>query len=435
MGAFQESTICYVGWDGYLLAPRSGDFTFSIETDSGVRVFLNQQPIIVDRMLPATEADAVGDKIVPLTAVAGHPGRHTTESVPVELTAGEKYKLRVELVHTSHFKYENADSAYLNGEKAFADSGQFVVADVPQRYQGMKMIRGPSDPAVECFEFSANMPVNVYVASPVGATLPLAPSEKQPWTAHDTGDDLSVYRGTNPLSLALDSSRMKIRKIIFPEGGLISFNVTDKGVQFLLFLEGRKENALSCGGQQQVLSLVGGPTFAECEASSELSEEFGCRAALNGKNMDVKNGVRAAISQMYVNGEDSGGSFEFLGTACSLPEEGTTKEDEAPKIVIDDCRTNFWSLSVPENGRYRVEVQLGNPCLSTAANNYLQVNGTPVAQGVKLETGRFYVAIADLDVKDKIIVLSSLCDATGNTKELCTDAVTTILNVIIEKKE
>nr|CEL67103.1 TPA: PA14 domain-containing protein [Neospora caninum Liverpool] len=721
-----------IRWDGYLLAPRSGDFTFSIETDSGVRVFLNQQPIIVDRMLPATEADAVGDKIVPLTAVAGHPGRHTTESVPVELTAGEKYKLRVELVHTSHFKYENADSAYLKlswqssgvkkevipgkyfftsnpsppvkfsgGEKAFADSGQFVVADVPQRYQGMKMIRGPSDPAVECFEFSANMPVNVYVASPVGATLPLAPSEKQPWTAHDTGDDLSVYRGTNPLSLALDSSRMKIRKIIFPEGGLISFNVTDKGVQFLLFLEGRKENALSCGGQQQVLSLVGGPTFAECEASSELSEEFGCRAALNGKNMDVKNGVwrtaggngvgeyivvkfnrpvqithfrfkprgdavtwpseitlsfsgdgdeegetfgilhtqsmehnsfklkhpavtnyvRAAISQMYVNGEDSGGSFEFLGTACSLPEEGTTKEDEAPKIVIDscastmedipellpvqegeqffavcprtcalsldgyvygtdeyapesslckaalhsgacsaftacrvlvtvtgprksfpassqngissyahgpsgssltfsrmsctdsmlsrasikykisfgvgssqsgwlvdngsvkqrrdgvmygwlrpadatkcpgslfsnplnregimfppasssdeckrgaDCRTNFWSLSVPENGRYRVEVQLGNPCLSTAANNYLQVNGTPVAQGVKLETGRFYVAIADLDVKDKIIVLSSLCDATGNTKELCTDAVTTILNVIIEKKE
>ncbi|KFH01603.1 PA14 domain-containing protein [Toxoplasma gondii MAS] len=733
-----------IRWDGYLLAPRSGDFTFSIETDSGVRVFLNQQPIIVDRMPPATETDAIGDKIVPLTAVAGHPGSHTTESVPLELTAGEKYKLRVELVHTCHFKYENSDSASLklswqspgvkkevisgkyfftsspsspvkvsgldpqlfqisllySGEKAFADSEQFVVADIPQKYQGMKTIRGPSDPAVDYFEFSANMPVDVYVASSGRATLPLSPSEKQPWTAHDTGDDLSVYRGTNPLSSALDSSLMKIWQISFPEGGLISLDVTDKGVPFLLFLEGKKANAQSCGGQQQVLSLVGGPTFAECEASSQLSEEFGCQAALNGRNMDVKNGVwrtaggngvgeyivvrfnrpvqithfrfkprgdavtwpseivlsfsgdgddeagdtfgilhtqsmehnsyklkqpaitnyvRATISQMYVNGEDSGGSFEFLGTACSLPEEGLNTEAETPKFAIDncastmedipellplqegeqffavcprscalslegyvygtdvyapesslckaalhsgvcsafsacrmlvtvtgprksfpassqngissyahgpsdsslsfsktsctesllsrapikykisfgtgapesgwlldngsvkrrqqgvvygwlrpaeatkcpelgfsnplnkegilfppaassdeckrgaDCRTNFWSLSVPDNGRYRVEVQLGNPCSPTAATNYLQVNGTPVAHGVKLEKGRFYVATADVDVTDKIIVLSSLCDITGNTKELCEDAVTTIMNVIIEK--
>ncbi|PFH33426.1 PA14 domain-containing protein [Besnoitia besnoiti] len=64
-------------------------------------------------MPPATEADAIGDKLVPLTSVPGRGGRHTTESAPVELTAGEKYKLRVEMVHTSHLKYENADSAYI----------------------------------------------------------------------------------------------------------------------------------------------------------------------------------------------------------------------------------------------------------------------------------------------------------------------------------
>ncbi|PFH33425.1 PA14 domain-containing protein [Besnoitia besnoiti] len=38
---------------------------------------------------------------------------------------------------------------------------------------------------------------------------------------------------------------------------------------------------------------------------------------------------------MYVNGEDSGGSFEFLGTACSIPEEGVDREAEVPKVAID----------------------------------------------------------------------------------------------------
>lgn len=93
--------------------PWFDQLTSSSETDSGVRVFLNGQPIIVDRMPAATEADAVGERAVTLPAVAGKAGRHFTESKPIELTGGEKYKIRVELVHTSHLKYENADSCYL----------------------------------------------------------------------------------------------------------------------------------------------------------------------------------------------------------------------------------------------------------------------------------------------------------------------------------
>lgn len=203
-------------------------------------------------------------------------------------------------------------SLLYSGEKAFADTAQFFLADVPQKYQGAKMIRGLSDPSIEDFAFSVNMAVNVYVASPINEPLPLEPFNHQPWTPHDTQEELSIYRGTNPLSVAVGSSRMKIREIMFTEGGLLSFRVADKGIPFLLFLEKRKESAVSCGGkakfpalqrsgrkplaflsggEQQVLSLVGGPAFASCEASSEQSEEFGCQAGLNGRHMDARNGV------------------------------------------------------------------------------------------------------------------------------------------------
>lgn len=39
------------------------------------------------------------------------------------------------------------------------------------------------------------------------------------------------------------------------------------------------------------MSLVGGPAFAECDATSEKPDGFDCSSGLNGKHMDRKFGT------------------------------------------------------------------------------------------------------------------------------------------------
>lgn len=43
--------------------------------------------------------------------------------------------------------------------------------------------------------------------------------------------------------------------------------------------------------EDEVVSLVGGPAFAECEATSEKPDGFDCNSGLNGKHMDHRFGT------------------------------------------------------------------------------------------------------------------------------------------------
>ncbi|KAL8454637.1 hypothetical protein Emag_001345 [Eimeria magna] len=60
---------------------------------------------------------------------------------------------------------------------------------------------------------------------------------------------------------------------------------------------------------------------------------------------------------------------------------------------------NFWSASVPHNGKYLVAVELGNPCGGGAASEeeavvaFLEVNGQPLAQKVKIQKNKFYTDV------------------------------------------
>lgn len=736
-----------IRWDGYIKAPHSGQFIFSTVTDSGVRVFLNDENIISDRMPKGSSADAYGNKKVPFLATIAKSGIHKTISVPVELTGNQKYKIRIEMVHSHHFKYDNADSSSIklmwksaqireqvvpskyffssnppmpvkflsldpqllqisllyDGEQAFADSSQFFIADVPEKFKGLRMIRTIAEPTMDYFEVTVNVPTNIYVASPKDEPLPLAPFEDHIWKAHDTNYNISVYRGTDPLGRAIENTILGLRMISHREGGRISFQVMEKYTPFILIFEEKREEVSSCGGEQKNLSLVGGDEYADCEASSEQSEAFGCESALNGRHVDQKFGswrtstgngvgeyitarfkrpvqithfkfkprsdpatwpseitltyseededegesfailhtssmehntyvlrrpiitnyVKAEITRMYLNGEDSGGSFEFLGTVCSaddskneeklkvieindcemtvenipdllpiaegeqfiaicprscvinpegavygagtyatestlctagvhagacegvidqcrllvtvagpkksfpavklngvssqshgpanasisvsksscteailskdkinykisfrgdgsqpegwLVDDGSIKHQknglfygwlrQAPAVSCNasmfsnpinnggiyfppasasrdclegaDCSSNFWSISLPENGKYRVEVLVGNPCepKEGSLKNFIQVNDIPLIRGVALERESLFTAVTNVNVTDKLILISSECEETGDSEDLCRDAVTSIMAITIEKIE
>ncbi|PFH33232.1 PA14 domain-containing protein [Besnoitia besnoiti] len=459
-----------VRWDGFVEAPRSGMYTFSIESDCGVRMFLGDEAIIVERMPPPVEGAVSADKPVPAIPTEEKSGMLRAESAMVELVGGQKYRFRVELVHSNHLKYLNPNSAtirvfwrngpdgeevipashyftgsarpplkfsglnpkqfelgYLSdGERAFVDSDQFVIADVPLRYEGRRFLRALAEPNMEAFSFDVNVPATIYIASPVDEGVPVAPGEGSNWKAHDTEEIISVLYGITGTGRALESRTMRIRFISLRDGGSLSFKVREKGKPFFIFAEEKEEVALSCGGEEEVLSLVGGNTYADCTASSEESEVYGCAAGLNGKHMDQPNGVwrtlgrngvgewiavkfrkqvqithfrfkprddvvnwpseitlsytaegdedsevfhirhtsdidqntyklarpvitnyiRAEITEMFANGENSGGSFEFVGSPCEAKEDVENALAAIPRIMIETCDTT--AESIPE---------------------------------------------------------------------------------------
>lgn len=57
--------------------------------------------------------DAFGDKEVPSIEPSEKSGVHQMESKRVEFVLGEKYKIRIEMVHSSRLKYQNPYTATL----------------------------------------------------------------------------------------------------------------------------------------------------------------------------------------------------------------------------------------------------------------------------------------------------------------------------------
>ncbi|KYK70234.1 PA14 domain-containing protein [Toxoplasma gondii TgCatPRC2] len=457
-----------VRWEAFLEAPRSGMYTFIVESDCGVRMFLGDEPIIIDRMPTPVSGDAISENPVPVIPTKEKTGMMRTESVMMELVGGQKYRIRVEMVHSNHLKYLNPNSAtirllwrhgeggeevipsshyltgnarppvkfsglnpkqfdlgfFSDGERAFADSDQYFLADVPLRYEGRRFLRTLAEPNMEAFSVEVNIPATIYIASPIDEGIPVSPEESSAWKVHDTDEIVSVLFGVTGMGRALESRAMRIRFIALRERGKLSFKLRQKGVPFLIFAEEKKNAALSCGGEEEVLSLVAGNAYADCSASSEESDVYGCAAGLNGRHMDQPNGtwrtlggngvgewmaikfrkqvqithfrfkprdeavnwpseitlsyseegdedsevfpirhtsdierntyklarpvitdyVRAEITEMFVNGEDSGGSFEFLGSSCTTTEEADDAQAAIPRIMVETCDATVESI-------------------------------------------------------------------------------------------
>ncbi|KAL8274171.1 hypothetical protein Esti_002013 [Eimeria stiedai] len=380
------------------------------ETDNGARVFLNDQPITADRMPMGTSAEATGSKRVPLLPIAERAGLHSANSPPVRLTGKQKYKIRVEFVHNTHFFVGNSDHGNINldpklyslsllfdGSLAFSDKPNFRVQGVPAHMQGARYIRSSQSPAMELVEFRVNVPTNLHVGYPANAAFPFAPFEAYLWKAHDTGETLSVQeKELQPFAF----------KRIFHRGGPISFSVLHVGTPFLIALSSVEQASSACGGEETNLSLSSGDHFFSCFSSSQETPAFGCKAALSGIHMDAPHGIwrtgsgnadslmwpseitltfdgngklehhsyllaapkvvtvvslthalvtelveiKAEITQMYVSGSDSGGSFEFWGVPCSRREEESSLPPPVHELECLDTLSNALEGRAPEPG-------------------------------------------------------------------------------------
>lgn len=73
------------------------------------------------------------------------------------------------------------------------------------------------------------------------------------------------------------------------------------------------------------------------------------------------------------------------------------------------CDTNYWSMSLTEGGKYKVEVQVGSNCASDLRMYYLQVNGVPIISGVALNKGEYHWVSINKNLKSFFLNSFLLC--------------------------
>ncbi|ESS33462.1 PA14 domain-containing protein [Toxoplasma gondii VEG] len=324
-----------VRWDGYVMAPTTGRFEFAIHADCGARVFLDGSPIIVDRMPIPAEGSAFSDNPIRILEPTEDTGLRKTYSAPQQLEGGRRYRLRVEYFHLSALKFINADRAkvslgwrssstpdqiipteYLfkgtsfpalrisglsgdtfdmslleNGVLAFTDSTEYLVADIPSKYEGSQMIRTRTNPSKSALQLEVSADAYIYVAVPHGGVRPVQHSAEhfQPLRFEDTGDSLSIYLVERDAVKASQQIPFDIH------GGRTLAGVTGfslpVGTSFMVFVAPARTAEQVCEGESQVASLTGSELFSSCTSSSYASAAYNCNAGFSGKNLDLPFGA------------------------------------------------------------------------------------------------------------------------------------------------
>lgn len=135
-----------------------------------------------------------------------------------------------------------------DGVKAFVDSHKHFLSDIPLRYVGLRMLRTLTNPNMNSFVVELTVPCVVYIASPLDQRLPLTPTKEHPWTTHDADENITLLTGVDATGRAIESKTLGVRFIVLRAPGEIKFNVAHTAVPFVLFVEGRRQSAFSCGG-------------------------------------------------------------------------------------------------------------------------------------------------------------------------------------------
>ncbi|KAH7648331.1 hypothetical protein FG379_000255 [Cryptosporidium bovis] len=317
-----------VRWDGFLLAPESGRYYFSIEADCGARLFLGGRAIIVDRMPQPSSGDASSERSVPLLLDARHDGPTKVTSVAQELVGGQKYRIRVEMFHSSHLRYNNPDIASIklmwktsniqeqvipssyfytgnprqplklsgvnpvfyeisslrNGELAHKDSNNHYIADLPSRFEGLKMLKSSSKPELHEMKLTVNQPCTLFIAADVTDKLPVT-SDNLQFTSTDSVFSIYKTDSENPTK-AIEAQTMKVAQVNIPQASDINLRVNESK-PFILFFKQHPTDAtrteLQCSERRL---LTTNDLVKNVVATSSQSPEFDGLYAINGKNRD-----------------------------------------------------------------------------------------------------------------------------------------------------
>jgi len=336
-------------FEGFLLAPTTSNFYFSLECDDGCQLSVNNE-IVISHKLNFSSADSkdrvdkwlnreVAAKLSPSGQI------YKSKSKTINMLGGTKYKIEILYSHSVHndsqdlrksflkfywgsddfeerivsgknffsqnsnppLKVTNINSDYmivrklLENDLAFKDSKTYVLQDIPQDYLGSTCLKLNSKFKESSLNFELNIPSYVYVAR-----LTQYPN-CLPTDWENTGERLSILEiKTNPNSNgktkyeSVRSGTMKIYRKKFDSGYItIPLNlqsINAKGIPLVVFFgfDSSLVNPVSCGGPELWLSDPTSPAYSECNSSSFWESNWKCENGLNGQNRDTEGGIWAS---------------------------------------------------------------------------------------------------------------------------------------------
>ncbi|KAI4840909.1 LCCL domain-containing protein [Plasmodium brasilianum] len=332
-----------IRYEGFLLAPHSGIYTFIVETDCYVRLRINNT-IILLYGLEEVETEG-GKSTISLSSSSSSLYSNMPKGVtfsnsndevsnvvkkisrPIELMGGEKHSFLLDISHSSHLKYRKGESSSFKlfwkssrideqviqsnyffsdniippirfssldaqlfdiglvdvNESPFKDDKNWIISQIAPKYVSLHVLKTDISPQFRHFSFSVNTGCNLFIASPIDDIFPLSPYKDSLWKAYDTDDIVELNH--------LKTKKKKIFKIKFislKHRSMIKFNVSID-IPFFIFSKQRKILPTVCSSdEEENLTSPDSAAFKECTQSSALSNEYNCIAALNSYHNDKK---------------------------------------------------------------------------------------------------------------------------------------------------
>ncbi|KAL8274851.1 hypothetical protein Esti_001203 [Eimeria stiedai] len=313
-----------VRWDGYLVPSVSDRYRLFTYADCGIRVFLDDSPVIVDRMPMPDEGAAFSENVIQPLHPSGMTGVAKMFSGSQDLKAGHRHRLRVEFFHISSHKFKNPDSL------AFTDSPWHFLADIPAYYRGLRLLRSQRNPRTTTVHFEVSADCVLF----------------------GVATEQHVY--------ALFATR------VLP--GLVAFEAPP-GTSFFAFFEPVRTSEHSCQGAATVVSLTRAATYDSCSQSSAASPQHDCTAGLSGMNLDLPFGTWRTPPGRSVN--------EYLMVSFKVPVELSEMQFK----TLDDSATWPTEIAVEFPGMFGSVRSERTPRPIAAISGTQQVSKFPVRPG------------------------------------------------------
>eukprot|EP00340_Litonotus_pictus_P007826 CAMPEP_0170525054 /NCGR_PEP_ID=MMETSP0209-20121228/10510_1 /TAXON_ID=665100 ORGANISM="Litonotus pictus, Strain P1" /NCGR_SAMPLE_ID=MMETSP0209 /ASSEMBLY_ACC=CAM_ASM_000301 /LENGTH=1255 /DNA_ID=CAMNT_0010814095 /DNA_START=241 /DNA_END=4008 /DNA_ORIENTATION=- len=334
-----------IKFTGYLLAPQSCEYQFTVDSDGGVLLNINKQ-LILSRNMSGNSDDEAPDKLLTNLARSQESTSNTPNSVKslkVNLIGGNKYKIVLSYMHSHANMINPSGQVYLklfwecnlmpkkiiekkylfsesvfdpmkitditpdssvvrklqNIDLAFKDSKTFILSDIPREYVGLNCLKLNMKYQKSRLKFTLNNPSIVYIAYPESYSDP-TPVDFTETNQLFNVNELDIppkHEWKKKYYKAKASLPYKIKKKPYPAGKIdIPLNKggeNNKSISMVLFFSYDRFNntPISCGGDEIWISKPDTPYYKGCSASSEDRDNArSCDNGLNGGMNDQEKG-------------------------------------------------------------------------------------------------------------------------------------------------
>jgi hypothetical protein len=335
-----------IRWEGFISIPFSTSYTFSVETDDGAQIEINNQIILNHRFnLAENESkDRVDRWLNDYISSKKNPSNNLNKSfsTPIRLMAGNKYKIVVQYSHSIHNDILDTGRTFMKlmwssrefdeviipklklktlntfaplkisgfnsdlmmvrklkeNDLAFKDSVNYILQDIPKDFKGAFTIKLNEQYKEDSIEFEINIPAIIYVAHLVHLPNPL------PQDFEHTGERMSLLHIIAPKNINEKvESKFSAPMVIFKknyDSGKVSIPLTKSGVNnkempMVIFFgfDNSMRSPLSCGGDEKLISDPTTPYYSSCSQSSFLDSNWKCENGFNGSFKDQEGEIWA----------------------------------------------------------------------------------------------------------------------------------------------